>query len=136
MVPNFTRNGYEIIQTPKHIHEALLQQFQKALNKWDYLPNSVQAGIFGPTSKFYNAISLGWNISYELKESYEQWLGQPLKPTHAFGLRIYVNGSSLSMHRDKVIQISLFHHQYRNDIFPTVIFRYAFVNHSYRSFVS
>jgi hypothetical protein len=43
-------------------------------------------------------------VNRELVPYHEEWIGNDIKlrPTSAYGIRLYLNGSSLVMHYDKV----------------------------------
>lgn len=48
--------------------------------------------------------SMEVEIMDELQSLHEQWAGGiKLRPTSAYGVRLYQNGSSLMMHHDKVL---------------------------------
>ena len=47
--------------------------------------------------------ALAWEAIADLKEMHEEWAGgMKLRPTSAYGVRLYQNGSSLVMHNDRV----------------------------------
>lgn len=57
----------------------------------------------GSDPKFVDLGALAWDAIVQLKDLHEQWAGgMALRPTSAYGVRLYQNGSSLVMHNDRV----------------------------------
>ena len=57
----------------------------------------------GMRQKFVDVGQLARWINNELRPIHEEWAGGiQLRPTSAYGIRLYVNGSALAMHYDKV----------------------------------
>lgn len=105
LVPKFTETGFDLVRTPDHIQARLLDAVRDALENIDNVPyeEGVEA-IYGPyPPKFVDITEVAWEVIHGLTELHEQWAGGiKLKPTSAYGVRFYQNGSSLVMHHDKV----------------------------------
>lgn len=108
MVPALSTTGYTIVDTPPDLHAALFNEFSNKLPELDKLTSewwNVPDVYFDPGMKpkwlpFSEELqSLLLNSLLPLAES---WLGIPLVKVRTYGLRIYLNGSSMAMHRDKV----------------------------------
>lgn len=125
LLPNFTENGYAVIRTPPAVHEKLHKAVMAGVAEWDKLPHEqgVRESIYADEPpKFVRLGSLAWEVLEELRELHEQWIGGdiPLRPTSAYGVRLYQNGSTIVMHNDKTfthVISSIVHiaHQYDDD---------------------
>lgn len=124
MVPKFTSLGFEVVNTPPSVHAKVqsffffwvllachhdCSQLAKAVNDavehFDDIPEEHKIGvIYGPIQpKFVQLGSIANEVHRELLPLHEEWAGgMKLKPTSAYGVRLYRNGSSLVMHTDKV----------------------------------
>lgn len=126
MVPKFTHRGFDVVPVPEHVFEKLLKVVEPALEDWDNMALEGKVDvIYGPLlPKFVNARGVEWEIIEDLKDMHEQWAGGiELRPTSAYGIRFYQNGSSLVMHHDKIhthVISSIIHiaHEYDNDDEP------------------
>lgn len=131
LVPKFTERGFEVINTPKHIHEKLLKATMDGVNRWDELRSEGKVDVIylGREKKLPKFVDLGplaWEVINDpvMKELHEQWAGgMELQSTSAYGVRLYQNGSSLVMHYDRVqthVISSIVHiaHQYDDDNNP------------------
>lgn len=121
LVPKFTSTGFDIIRTPKEVHQRLYDRIHQAIENWDDIPSEGNVGaIYGELEpKFVDIGSLAWEVADQLRSLHEDWSGLELRPTSSYGVRIYQNGSSLAMHCDKVhthVISSIIHitHQYDN----------------------
>lgn len=123
-LPTFTELGFQIGEVPDHIFNKLHEITMNGLADWD---NLRQEGaipvIHGPDSKMIDAHRYLREVHHELLPLHEQWSGLKLKPTSIYGIRVYRNGSSLSMHQDKCythVISSILHigHEYDNDDVP------------------
>lgn len=104
LLPNFTENGYAVIQTPPAIHAKLRNSVMAGINNWDSLraEGGVKNMIYGSGQpKFVQMNGLDWQVLEELKALHEEWGGMKLIPTSAYGVRLYLNGSTIVMHNDK-----------------------------------
>jgi len=107
MVPSFTPNGFKIAQAPPEIFAKLESVVKKGLENWDNLryEHEVDA-IYCPPDKLPKFIDLrevAREVHLALLPMHEEWAGgMKLKPTSAYGVRMYQNGSSLVMHNDKI----------------------------------
>lgn len=106
MLPKFTPHGFKVIKTPAAVHEKLVNAFQHGIDNWDKLRDEVgvRDSIYGPaTPKFIDLGSLAQEVMHELRELHEDWVGgMKLRPTSAYGVRMYQNQSTIVMHNDKV----------------------------------
>jgi hypothetical protein len=98
-----------------------------AIANWDKLPyeHGVEESIYGNASpKFVHMMDLNAKIIRELVPLHEEWAGGiKLRPTSAYGVRFYQNGSTMVMHNDKPqthVISSIIHiaHHYDNDNEP------------------
>jgi hypothetical protein len=105
LVPAFTDVGFKVIQTPPHVHAKLKAAVDAAVAKWDDLPyeHGVSDSIYAFDSpKFVHIHELAWETIRELLPLHEEWAsGIKLRPTSAYGVRLYQNGSTIVMHNDK-----------------------------------
>jgi hypothetical protein len=110
MLPKFTPLGFEVIKTPPAIHAKLATAVKKGIDNWDNLrfEDGVADSIYGPsTPKFVDLGSLAQEVLGELKDYHENWVGgMKLRPTSAYGVRLYQNQSTIVMHNDKVLTTS------------------------------
>lgn len=107
LVPSFTEKGFQVIQTPKHIHEKLKRVVDEGVKKWDSLPYEpgVANSIYAPEApKFVSLGRVASEVHQELKDLHEAWIGGEIKlrQTSIYGVRLYQNGSTIVMHDDKV----------------------------------
>eukprot|EP01036_Dinobryon_divergens_P027657 gene27657-36468_t len=108
LVPKFTDRGFDVITTPKFVHDKLIAAVRKSLSKG--LKNIRSEGnvdvIWNPPGldpKFIDLGSLTWETIENLKPYHEQWVGGiELVPTSAYGIRLYQNESTLVMHYDRI----------------------------------
>lgn len=107
MVPTFTAQGFDVIQTPHSVHEKLLNAVNKNLDNWDGMRQEHDVDCIyhpeGMSPKFADIGRIAREVHEELLPLHEAWAGGiKLRPTSAYGVRLYQNGSSLVMHHDKV----------------------------------
>ena len=128
LVPKFTERGFDVLTTPPAIHAKLREAVMGGIDDWDNLPKEGVIDVIyhpeGNTPKFVPLKGLQVEIMNELKAIHEQWAGGiKLVPKSAYGVRLYLNGSSLVMHHDKVqthVISSIVHiaHEYDDDNEP------------------
>ena len=128
LVPNFTRYGFEIVQTPCEIHTKLRNAVTEGLANWETLPEEGNIDVIYHSAdnvpKFIHIGGLQQEILEALKPMHEKWTGGiQLKPSSAYGVRLYRNGSSLVMHNDRVEThviscIAHIAHEYDDDNHP------------------
>ena len=129
LVPKFTEVGFELITTPKHVHDKLKEAVDKGVANWDDLRSEGSVDVIYKDEayknpKFVDIGSLSRYVLDELKGIHEEWVGGiELRGTSAYGVRLYQNGSSLAMHHDKVethVISSIVHiaHEYDDDNEP------------------
>jgi len=106
MVPKFTARGFDVVDTPHEIHEKLYNAVKKQVDNFDNLPYEHDVDCIyhppGLAPKFAYLQNLAREVHHELLPYHEAWGGMKLRPTSAYGVRLYQNGSSLVMHHDKV----------------------------------
>lgn len=109
LVPSFTERGFQVVQTPAKVHAILSSTLNQALKNFDAIPTEGNVDvIYNPPHfdpKFVRVGSMKdlRDIQQTLLPLHEQWAGGiKLKPTSAYGIRLYLNGSSLVMHYDRV----------------------------------
>lgn len=105
MMPKFTEQGFDLIRTPASVQAKLKAAIDAGVQNWDNLPfeQGVDDSIYAYESpKFVDLGKLAWEVIEELKPLHEEWSGLKLRPTSAYGVRLYQNGSTIVMHYDKV----------------------------------
>ena len=127
LVHNFTVMGFKVVDTPPEVHKLLKDAVDKALEDWDAIPEEppVEAIYHRPgfLPKFIYLGSLASKVHSMMLPYHEAWAGIKLEPTSAYGVRLYRNGSSLTMHVDKSrthVISSIIHiaHEYDDDNHP------------------
>jgi len=107
MVQNFTEHGFKVVQAPTHLFKMLYDAVRAAVANWDNIPyeHPVDA-IYHPNDarpKLVSIGKIGREVHNALISAHEEWAGGiKLRPTSAYGVRLYQNGSTLTMHNDKV----------------------------------
>jgi len=107
MLPTFTSRGFDIAKVPEHIHDKLRNAVLLELDRWDDMQQEHDVDCIyhpeGMQPKFAQIGRIAREVHEELLPYHEAWAGGiKLKPTSAYGVRLYQNGSSLVMHHDKV----------------------------------
>jgi len=126
LVTRFTPYGFKLTKIPTLQFSKLKNALNRALRDWDGIRDEFEIDIVHTPipSKFVDLHGLDWEVLRELQSFHEEWAnGMQLKPTSIYGIRIYRNGSSLTMHYDKVhthVISSIMHigHSYDNDSEP------------------
>jgi hypothetical protein len=112
MVPKFTEHGFELIDIPEPWKTRLFEAVREPLLDFQSIPDEGTIDVIyhprGMGAKFLNLGELARELHHDLKSLHEEWAGgMQLKPTSAYGVRFYRNGSSLTMHYDKVRALKL-----------------------------
>jgi hypothetical protein len=106
MVKKLTPNGFKRTRLPQDVYEKLSKAVQEGLANWDNLPEERQIDAVytrpGLLPKFIYLGQLANEVHRALLPLHEAWSGLKLIPTSIYGVRFYQNGSSLTMHHDKV----------------------------------
>jgi len=100
LMPNFTKNGFEVIRQPKGVHERLLKALREGRQRSEGEVDQIKGGDI---PDFVNIGGLGREIMNELRPLHEAWASIPaggLASSNAYGLRIYRPGNTLTMHTD------------------------------------
>jgi hypothetical protein len=108
LVPTFTSTGYKVAMMPPEIFTKLKEGVEKGIERWDELRSEGTIDVIynsqGLSPKFVDMQKIVNEVMHEILPLHEAWAGGlKLKPTSAYGVRLYQNGSSLVMHNDKVI---------------------------------
>ena len=105
LTPNFTRLGFSVVPQPPGVHARLNTTLHAGLNRAGG-PRSEHFvdQISGPDADFVDLGKLASEILHELLPQHEAWIGGeiPLKPSIAYGLRVYRQDNQLTMHTDRV----------------------------------
>lgn len=126
-VRSFTEDGFAVISTPKHLHEKMKAMIDDAVQHWDDLPyeTGVESSIYAPNPpKMVWMGEMAREVHEELLPLHEAWAGGiKLRPTSAYGVRLYQNASTIVMHNDKPqthVISSIIHiaHQYDDENEP------------------
>lgn len=128
MVPRFTEFGFKVVKTPAHVHEKLYKKVKEKVANYESIPMEGEVDVIysdkNLSPKFINMEGLDWEVINDLKSIHEEWAGGiELRPTSAYGVRLYQNGSSLVMHYDRSethVISSIVHiaHEYDDDNEP------------------
>ena len=97
--PSFTETGFVKLKTPSAVHRLLRAAYDDPRRRHfvetadeEYLPTGAPDFIDVEDIKGY--------IHFALQSMHEEWSGQELVPTAAYGLRVYRNGQTLLPHTD------------------------------------
>ena len=97
--PSFTETGFAKVKTPSAVHRALRAAYDDPrrrrfpeITDEEYLPTGAPDFIDIDDIKGY--------FHFALQSIHEEWSGQELVPTAAYGLRVYRNGQTLVPHTD------------------------------------
>ncbi|MBX2869950.1 MAG: 2OG-Fe(II) oxygenase [Acidiferrobacterales bacterium] len=107
LLPAYTKLGWEKFNAPTEIHEALLAVVGNSVNNID--PEFVEGGyLLGHDGKDVGGSELieasdevKQMVGARLKLLAEKWSGVELKLEAVYGVRRYLEGASLRMHRDR-----------------------------------
>ena len=104
LVKKFTPLGFEVVDIPPNVYSKLINAVSYGITHLQEVPQEEGVdGIYGPVPpKFIDIGPLAWEVLRDLKELHEEWSGMALTGTSSYGVRLYLNGSSLVMHNDKV----------------------------------
>jgi hypothetical protein len=125
LVPNFTDVGFKLLRTPADLQAKMFKAVQDGVDNWDNLRSEGNVNAInqrpGLSPKMVNLQEVARELHLALLPGMEEWAGGiKLKPTSAYGVRLYQNGSSLVMHNDKpfthvISAIVHIAHEYDND---------------------
>lgn len=107
LVPKFTPFGFKLIDMPKDVFARLLEAVRVPLQNVSTIRTEGDVDViynnYGLHPKFIDIGSLAWQTINDLRPLHEEWWGLgELVPTSAYGVRVYLNTSSLVMHYDRV----------------------------------
>jgi len=106
-VKNFTVTGFEMVDTPPHIHAKLEKALLDGMAHSEKYPKEGAVNIIVDHGNEPDLIYPGDLVrethnSAEMIQLHEDWCGVPLTPTAAFGFRVYRRGNVLKKHVDRV----------------------------------
>lgn len=113
---NFSTNGYKVVDCPKEIYDKVYKAFH---DKYDnghhrfeglvdqiHCENEDGSDRDTPCQNEDQAIMVNTGLNnyvlQHLKPLHEEWSNVELTPSIAYGIRVYQNGSSLTMHTDRI----------------------------------
>lgn len=106
--PTFHPKGFEVVQVPEEIMGFINDAYNimklrgGETEDWDGL-RGVMGGEQMPEMFSFDHIPTIKNFIHEmLRGIHEAWSNQPLEPTMMYGIRSYVNGSTLVTHTDRL----------------------------------
>lgn len=107
LVPTFTETGYKVATMPPEIFSKLKTAVDAGIENWDNLREEGHIDVIynsqGLLPKFVDMQAIVNEVMLDILPLHEEWAGGiKLRPTSAYGVRLYQNGSSLVMHNDKV----------------------------------
>ncbi|GAB5361688.1 hypothetical protein AAMO2058_000734100 [Amorphochlora amoebiformis] len=99
---NFSTLGFELVDLPKEIWGKLRDfALEQKLEDIPFERKIDSVGI-SPRPRYIDASSIADNILEKLKTMHEKWSGEELILSKSYGLRYYLEGSTLEWHLDKV----------------------------------
>jgi hypothetical protein len=120
LLPNFTQFGWGATKAPPEIVEKIQHALHSGLSSAE--EEEEDRGIVGDFKPlFVRMPDLVEEAMLSLQKYFEAWVGFALRPTSAYGLRIYRNNSQLYMHVDKLathVISGIFHIDHSDDAEP------------------
>lgn len=115
-VQNYTERGWAVVDCPTEVYQPLLEAFHRGFDdeskrhfegKVDQIHCEKEGGdtnspCDGDRRSWMVHTGLNTHILRTLQPQHEEWAGVALEPSIAYGLRVYQNGSSLTMHTDRI----------------------------------
>lgn len=102
LCPNFTTNGWGLTKAPAPLVDLLVESLENGLKQKLPEEQVMKESIETPNRPWmitqYDLNDLALRV---LQPMAEAWSRKKLVPTHAYGLRVYRNESTLNMHIDK-----------------------------------
>lgn len=102
LVPNFTAVGYEVVATPPVVHRKLNESLRAAMAEDRVRTEHHVDQISGPDANFVRLGRLANEVMGDLQAAHEAWSGVALRPSNAYGLRLYRPTNTLTMHTDRL----------------------------------
>ena len=105
ILPHFAKEGFKVIDAPKELWQKLRDHYNKMKKKapFETFPNNNLHKMDAHIPRVINdehQHELNRLVTQALKPICEEWAGVELVPTSTYGVRVYVNGSTLFMHSD------------------------------------
>jgi hypothetical protein len=79
LVPKFTTRGFELAQTPTHVHEKLVARVDEALKSYEDIPTEGKVDVIyaqdSKRPKFVNMWDAAQEAHKDLLEIHEKWAG-------------------------------------------------------------
>lgn len=101
-LPSFSDKGFELVDCPERIWKPLRERLMSTPLESIPFENARDHDGIVPQPRFLDTSDLNGQVLGELKQMHEQWSGTELELSKAYGLRIYLPGSTLVWHLDKV----------------------------------
>lgn len=97
--PSFTEHGFAKVRTPSAVHRALRAVYDERI---EATFTEAEDTEFLPTGSpdFIDIDDVKGQYHFALQSMHEDWSGQELIPTAAYGLRVYREGQTLLPHTD------------------------------------
>ena len=108
IMPNYTELGFKLLKLPDAMHTRMVSTLREGVRDEHGRPGVPEAGYDENVSPLLwpqpNFLSLPYTkeVLGALQPLHEEWSDVKLTPVIAYGLRVYLNGSTLLMHHDKV----------------------------------
>lgn len=102
LVPNFTKIGYAVVATPSSVQDKLNATLFDALQSGRLASEGTVDQISGPVADMVPLGQLKSEVLRTMQPTLEAWAGVSLLPSMAYGLRLYREGNTLTMHTDKL----------------------------------
>lgn len=97
--PSFTATGFEKVRTPSAVHRALRSVYDERI---PHVFAEAADEEYMPTGSpdFIDIDDVKGQFHFAMQSLHEEWSGQELVPTAAYGLRVYRDGQTLLPHTD------------------------------------
>ena len=122
-LPHFTPRGFEVMPTPKAVHEALVTAYEAG--RADAAPEPPDPTVLPTGQPDHTPIGeLATWVAEELRALHESWSGQALQHTATYGIRTYRNRQTLRRHCDRLqthVVSSIIHIDHDGEPWPLVI---------------
>ncbi|MEE9415818.1 MAG: 2OG-Fe(II) oxygenase [Acidimicrobiales bacterium] len=99
-LPKFTDTGFAVVDTPPEIQRQLAEAYTTGLAD-AHAEGSDATYLTAGDPNFIDIDNLGYEIGAELQAIHQEWSGQELELTAAYGIRTYRRGQVLRRHVDR-----------------------------------
>jgi prolyl 4-hydroxylase len=107
-LPKCSENGFKIIKCPSEVWNIVLDAYEKTkpLKKEEVFEGKnriiMGEGVTSEILPIWEIPDVTGKIHHLLKPLHEEFCGRELIPTYIYGIRSYLNGSSLGVHTDRI----------------------------------